>query len=150
MRNFLIVTILISLCVSCSENDSPDFDKFVYKFHDSSVPPEYHRSFTIIMSANEISKWVDSYGDTVSYDVKKVNESDFTKLKDIVAKAGLFKCPRNNNEGCTGGTGFSIYYFKDNKKIFKGSKWQCGGEFEGDLCGETDEILKYLNKVMGK
>lgn len=38
----------------------------VVRFHDSSVPPEYHRSWTLRLSDQRISLVVDSYGDVVA------------------------------------------------------------------------------------
>lgn len=141
---------LILMVSSCSDKETPEFNKFVYRYHDSSVPPEYHRSYTITMSPTEISKWVDSYGDTVSFDVQKTNGNDFNKLKQLVASANLRSCKDQENNSCTGGTGLSIYYYINDKLIFKGSQWECGGVFEGDMCGETAEILKHLNTRFSK
>lgn len=146
MKRIAILLSVTAFLFSCGNQETPDFDTFEYRFHDSSVPPEYHRSYTIRMTTDSISKWVDSYGDTVSYEIKPVKKSDLNKLKDLVKKAALYNCERKVEPGCTGGTGFSIYYYQDNQQIFKGSKYQCGGQDEGDLRGETDEILTFLSR----
>jgi len=39
------------------------FDKLFYQFHDSSVPPEYHRNYDISITKNKIIKIIYSYGD---------------------------------------------------------------------------------------
>jgi hypothetical protein len=47
----------------------------VDRFNDSSVPPEYHRRYTLTADAESAQLVVDSYGD-VLHDVTEPNEGD--------------------------------------------------------------------------
>src|SRR5688572_2689309 len=104
----LLVPFLL-LLISCSgkQNSPSQYTKFVYKFHDSSVPPEYHRSFTITVTDNTVEKMVDSYGDTISYEKKEIKDEKFSRLKNIVAEAQIANCKNSAEDNCTGGTGIS-------------------------------------------
>jgi hypothetical protein len=147
----LLVPILL-LTISCSnkEANTTEFNKFIYQFHDSSVPPEYHRSFTITMTHDSISKMVDSYGDTISYQVNKIERSKFEDLKKIVKESELKNRKPTGQPGCSGGTGVSIYCFNKQKIIFEGYASFCGGKNIGDMTGNFEKILNFLNSLIPK
>jgi hypothetical protein len=140
------------LLISCKgQPDTPlHYSKFVYKFHDSSVPPEYHRSFTITVTKDSIAKFVDSYGDTISYEKKSIPDEKFLALKKLVTEAQISNCPTSGRDNCTGGTGISIYLYEGNKQVFKGYAAQCGGQNTGDMCGNFELVLSFLNKLIPK
>lgn len=143
---------LFILCMACSDpqNSPSQYTKFVYKFHDSSVPPEYHRSFTITVTHNTIEKMVDSYGDTISYEKKEIESEKFSALKKIVTEAEISNCTTSGKDNCTGGTGISIYFYSDNERVFKGYAAQCGGQDTGDMCGDFEKVLNFLNSLLPK
>lgn len=142
-------TLFFFACVSKNTN-SLDFDKLIYEFHDSSVPPEYHRSFTITLSLKTIEKCVDSYGDTISYAIKKSDASQMKKLVTLLKEAKISTISELKEDGCTGGTGVSIYCFMEKKQVFKGHVNQCGGKTSGNMQGNTEKILAFLNELMNK
>ena len=64
---------MFAACSDRTETDNAqkamlDPDSAVVKvaFRDSSVPPEYHRSWRLTLDSDEIAVVVDSYGDIVS------------------------------------------------------------------------------------
>lgn len=57
------------LVAACGGDDggpaATDVTAVVYRFNDSSVPPEFHRSYELTVSATEANLVVDSYGDAL-------------------------------------------------------------------------------------
>lgn len=148
MKNLSLIICFFALC-SCHEPEKPEFDSIWYKFHDSSVPPEYHRSYTIVLSKGSIEKLVDSYGDTISYQSNKVDPGVIQGIHKVFEKANIEKCQNpTDDEGCSGGTAVSIRCFRGKHCTFEGIRYLCGGEQTGDLCGNTNEILGYLNRFL--
>ena len=145
----ILTSALLLLLQTCQQpsNDVAmhTFDKFEYQFHDASVPPDYHRSYVITVTETTISKWVNSYGDTISLDEKPISKANFELLQQTVVDAKIKNCKLPEDDGCTGGTGISMRWFKANVKAFGGSRWKCGGQETGDMCGDTGKVLSLLD-----
>lgn len=89
--------------------DEPDtFDDALgpsveYRFHDSSVPPPYHRSYTLLVLPDAARVVVDSYGD-VLHDVR-IDIDAGTWERCAAAAASLAEIPGVEfDDGFTGGT----------------------------------------------
>lgn len=85
----------------------PEDALITYTFTDSSVPPPYHRSFVLEVSAAQARLIVDSYGDVladltapVTEDLWSALSSTYPNLDDIWVN--------ELDEGCSGGTGFRL------------------------------------------
>ncbi len=74
----------------------------VYEFHDSSVAPEYHRSYTVTVTAGSATVVVDSYGDVIAQDTQPID--DVTWRATVDAAAALAGTASSENTGCAGGT----------------------------------------------
>jgi len=126
-----------------------EFDRLEYCFHDSSVPPKYHRSYTISVSSKEISKLIDSYGDTVSFEKREISPEEFKSIQKTFVSAKIKNCKKKRKgDGCTGGTGISIHCYLGAETVFTGHNYTCAGEEVGDLCGETNKINNQLNVIL--
>ena len=73
-----------------------------YRFGDSSVPPEYHRSYTITVQDGEARMVVDSYGDVLHDVTETVDDATWADLLDRVAALEV-RDPGRSSE-CDGGT----------------------------------------------
>ena len=87
----------------------------VYTFKDSSLPPEFHRSFSMTSDSNTSRLTIDSYGDILD-DVSMATDFDalslvLTRLEqsDLPEKTGF------SDSGCTGGESsfLRLYYSSD-------------------------------------
>lgn len=132
------------------ENNNPiqlpkNIDKIEYHFQDASVSPEYHRSYTWIVNPNSVQYILDSYGT-----ILKDTTIAISALKWEQCKTAFLNCEIRNkktvksNLGCTGGTGVTIHTWLNGKENFSGSKYNCGGKTEGNLAGDTDKFLLYI------
>lgn len=112
MRRVLVVVALgLAVLTGCSpglgeslqlSSLNPITTKIEYRFNDSSVPPEHHRSYTVSAQADEASIVVDSYGD-VLHDETAAMDAD-TWLGVVRSTAALDAGATDGSDDCTGGT----------------------------------------------
>lgn len=79
----------------------------VYAFHDSSVPPPYHRSITLTVDQQQARIVVDSYGDVLADETVATPPAVWETLGatlDSVASLAV----DDPGEGCTGGTAIDL------------------------------------------
>ena len=129
---------------SIPKDELPDASKIIYHFKDSPVPPEYHRSYTIEVTKDSSSCVVDSYGDIISSKKNIELPAFLYSLKVTLAANEFERCDKSSHEGCTGGTGESLSIIKDDKMIFNGNVYHCGGSNYGNLCGSLLDVIKKL------
>lgn len=121
----------------------------VYRFGDSSVPPPYHRSYTITVTPTHVHTVVDSYGDTVAEGESSMSEAGFARLLAVVEAAKLHNCQLpEDNKGCTGGTSEKISWSGDAGEAFSGYIYHCAGNKEGDLCGDVDAVADAIKALV--
>lgn len=141
--------IMIGLTVFLEpKKEKIDFDRLEYCFHDSSVPPEYHRSYTISISNEKVTKVVDSYGEIISTEEKKSNQKKFNEIKKLFFSSKIKNCSKKEKKVCTGGTGKSIFCYQEGEKVFSGTLYSCGGDEYGSLCGNMEKIKAALHRLL--
>lgn len=151
LLNILAVILLLSCNGSDQENDEKKQEKMekqeisylVFRFHDSSVPPPYHRSYSLDFREDRIKIVVDSYGDIITDTILVLGTETINKALALVDEYKIN--PKDKNEekgGCIGGTGISVSYGFGEKNYCDGYVYFCGGEKFGDLSGDL-ENLKY-------
>lgn len=128
------------------ENIKVENNKYEYRFGDSSVPPQYHRSYTITITPNKAHIVVDSYGDVLADKTYDITKSDYEKTEKAFKEAGLRTCRMKENTGCTGGTSESVTAYKNDAQTFTGRVYHCGGEDSGNMCGD---VSKFADVVKG-
>ena len=159
MKTFLNI-ILAVLLVSCGgaeqkedhenqkEMEKKEINYLVFEFHDSSVPPPYHRSYSLEFKDDRVKIVVDSYGDILTDTLVVLGEDKVDKALGYVNQFGVkSKIKNEEDEGCTGGTGISVSYGFDDETHCSGYVYFCAGEQFGDLSGELEE-LKYALKEL--
>ena len=126
-----------------------------YRYNDSSVPPEYHRSYTITVREGEARMVVDSYGDELHDVTEPVEDETWTDLLDEVADLRV-RQPGPSSE-CAGGTSREIQVTDAEHPIedpaLRGHAEVCGGTGADDARSidaaiepvfalfDTDELL---------
>jgi len=106
-----LVALALSLLAGCSPGLSesaqlsglnPGAAQIEYRFNDSSVPPEYHRSYTVSARSGQASIVVDSYGDIV-HEETAANDVE-TWLGLVSQDADLDVAATGDPDECAGGT----------------------------------------------
>lgn len=159
--NVLALTIAFSMFVQCKKNadEQPQMEqetissadwkqttKMEYRFGDSSVPPQYHRSYTISISISEKTITIDSYGDVLLQRQYDNTAEEYQKFREAVAEKGISTHEETDALGCTGGKTEYVRLYKGDEVYFDAYVYHCGGEDTGTLT--LPEGTSYLFKSM--
>ena len=130
---------LLLINVSLAQKNEITFIK--YRFVDASVPPDYHRSYTVTATESNWHYTVDSYGTIISDSTKKMTEAWWREIKHAYKKANLRLGKEREEIGCTGGTQVIIDVNFNEKRQLRLTEARCGGKNTGNLRGNPD-LLK--------
>ena len=118
--------------------------RVTYHFGDASVPPEYHRSYTITVNTDKVKIVVDSYGEILAKKEYEITNKQFDGIINSLEKNEIRNCTLGDDQGCSGGTIERISFSDGESEIFFGSVYHCGGKDTGNLCGDianfTDDV----------
>lgn len=107
-----------------------DSSVIVYEFHDSSVPPEYHRSVTLTASKDETSIVIDSYGDVLAEESVATPVATWTLMSETLGQVSGLEVT-NSAEGCAGGTSVELSVSTGDTQIVDLDPEFCAGSNEG-------------------
>ncbi len=128
--------------------DSSTITKITYHFGDASVPPDYHRSFTITISADKVRIIVDSYGEILADELSKSSSKQFDEIRKSFKSNKITNCTLGEDEGCSGGTLERISCSDNENEIFSGSVYHCGGNDTGNLCGDISIFVDDVKNLV--
>lgn len=122
--------------------------QIVFAFHDSSVPPQYHRSWTVTITPTSARKVVDSYGDVLSDGTAELTAAQYDEIVAALRTSGLKIVPVEPaavaSGGCTGGTGHSLELTAADGTVTSGRVDHCGGSSDGTLQGDVEAFTTAL------
>lgn len=105
ITKFLIFTSIISWgLASCVPYKVPDFDQIVFRYSDSSIPPKYHRSYTITLNVRQCTAIVDVYGKNIANKTYMLKKGDFNQLKTLIKqieRPGMYDKKENGSSSNT-------------------------------------------------
>lgn len=144
----LVLTTLIPLgaCGDSSSSSGPDPTDAVlaYRFQDASVPPEYHRSYTLDLTGSADGAHgelvVDSYGDEVVRVEVDVPADAWTRA---VSDLEAFDAVTTTDQGCAGGTGREVELTAGGETLIAADIEVCGGAGQ-DVADELDATIAPL------
>lgn len=120
-------------------------DEIVFEYHDASVPPDDHRSYRIKIHEDKLYYVVDSYGEIIKEDSISIEKNKWNNIQSAFLTCDIRNVEkRKNSEGCTGGSGNSIYLYDNQEKLFAGYQYRCSTFFDGDLDGDLNCFLKII------
>jgi len=124
-----------------------NYSEITYRFGDSSLPPQYHRSYTITVTEEKIGVVVDSYGDILAEESFDLAAGKMGELLKLVTELQIENTiDTSTNQGCTGGTSRSIRVVEKGIEKVNGQIYICDG-IHGTLKGNVDafgKALRYL------
>jgi len=97
-----------------------------YHYGDSSVEPEFHRSYTLTISSDEVHVVVDSYGDVLQDTTAPVPAEVWTGLVENVGELAAID-PDDGDDGCDGGTSRSMTVTDGGEAVYDVAFGVCGG-----------------------
>ena len=122
---------------------------FSYKYKDSSVPPPFHRSYSIILINDTIQLSIDSYGDILAEKEYPLPENAFDTIKQLIQEYDIsLRKVEVKNDGCTGGTSESISFLGHKEdENFSGRIYYCGSKQYGTLAGDVKSFSTAFKKA---
>ena len=128
------LTVTLGGCASDAKGSGPEMADsglpptatVVYQFHDSSVPPPYHRSYTLNFDRNQVRIVVDSYGDVLADRTAPMTEAAWATVSNNFPAIRNISV-REPAEGCVGGTGFGVKVTDGGETTFSLHASVCGG-----------------------
>jgi len=101
-----------------------------YEFHDSSVPPPFHRSVTLTVTKDSSHIVIDSYGDVLADRTDPTPPAVWSALgASLPDVTGLTVDPADT--GCTGGTGITLTVESGGATLVDLDPQFCGGSNSG-------------------
>lgn len=139
LQSVLFISILFSL-TSCMSSQKV-FDRVEYRYQDSSVPPKYHRSYSIDMSSQNIKTDVDVYNKHLAGDSRAVQEADWKKLQELAQK---LEAPATKlAKGATGTKTYIIRLHNGLKPVYE-LIWDSLNEVNAD----TEAFVSFLKSLV--
>ena len=122
--------------------------RVTYHFGDASVPPEYHRSYTITVNTDKVKIVVDSYGEILAKKEYEITNKQFDDIINSLEKNKIRNCTLGDDQGCSGGTIEKISFSDGENEIFFGSVYHCGGKDTGNLCGDIANFTDAVKNLV--
>ncbi len=126
----------------------PTIREITYCFGDASVPPQYHRSYTITITPRTVHIVVDSYGETLAEQEHGITEEKFQQVVLALDQNGIQQAALGEDEGCTGGTSETISYRDEDRELFSGTVYHCGGRDTGNLGGDVKGFADVVRRLV--
>lgn len=148
---FSIILVACNFSKKCTRNSGAmnNLKKIVFCFEDSSVPPEYHRSYCIMVTSDKIHLTVDSYGNVLTDTIIPNQQEYFEHLCQIFPSFGIEKQKETHAEGCVGGTSERLSLYDQNDAvILSGYIYYCGGKKFGNLKGDLQGFGREIKKLI--
>jgi hypothetical protein len=149
MKYFLLL--LFPFIIACEDSITADVNKvssIQYSFHDSSVAPEYHRSYDITVTPADVHVIVDSYGDKLADETYEVAAEQFNELIEIINAAELISGSLESEPGCTGGTSETLIINEVSQQVYKASIDNCGGTTIPTEMGDFKNVINTINSLI--
>ena len=131
----LLAVGLMSGCSGSDEDASQGLSQDAvvsYAYHDSSVPPQYHRSESLTVTQGEAHLVIDSYGDVLADERVPTPTAVWDLLGSTLPSVeGLEAQP--DEDDCTGGTGIDLVIASGEETFL---------DLRPQFCGGTNEALQ--------
>jgi len=148
----VIFSITAGYCIAghdAGTNNMEDIiTKMTYRYTDSSVPPEYHRSYTLAVTPSNVHVVVDSYGDVLAEKDISLRSGQFDLLIRSLKESGIKNTPPGEENGCVGGTSETLTVHSQAGKIVSGTVYLCGGEKSGNISGDVDRVADDIRSLV--
>ena len=147
---FMLLTLIAVSCNVAGEDNMTNaaIQEITYHFGDASVPPEYHRSYTVTVTTDKVRIVVDSYGEILADKEYEITSKRFKDIRKSLERNRIRNCTLGDDEGCTGGTIERISFSDGENEIFSGTVYHCGGKDTGNLCGNITSFADDVKNLV--
>jgi hypothetical protein len=117
-----------------------------FRFGDSSVPPQYHRSFTLEITPDAVHATIDSYGDVLLDETVPLDDATWDSFATGLDRRT--EDPRETDDGCTGGTSRTLVLRAGDTVLEETSFGVCGSDGNDDAAAELDALVAPLTALV--
>ncbi len=122
--------------------------KIVYRFRDASVPPRYHRSYTISITASDANVVVNSYGKQLNESMVKLSPSQFQAVLDVIEKSQItLEAETEEARPTIGGKIEYLQLFDADTEVFSASTHRSGTPGAMILRGNIKVVRQTLRSL---
>lgn len=120
----------------------PSTTEVELRYTDSSVPPEYHRSYLLTVRQGAVHVVVDSYGDVLHDVTKTVPLAQWRAfVRDLPGTLGDLPMRGEAESGCTGGTTSELTVTETGERTFHALVENCSSDGNAAVATGLDELL---------
>jgi len=150
MKKLFLLSIIpfFSACEDALVLDATTVKSIEYRFRDSSVPPQYHRSYSIVVQPESVRLKVDSYGDILADKTIELSKTSFEDLVKTINTARLISAESKSEAGCSGGTSEVLTIFTTESQIYNGDFEHCGGIEIPEKAGDVKTVVQALKNLI--
>lgn len=109
---------------------SPVADTLLYRYRDATTPPQYHRSYSILVTERQVKHTVDVYGDIIQKDSLALSPETFSSFVSAINALQIEDSEKDNPDNCVGGSSQYISLYPRTDKEVRASLYNCGGKEE--------------------
>lgn len=122
--------------------------RLIYRYEDASLPPEFHRSYTINVMNEKIHISIDSYHKVLGKKSLPITKTKYQSFVAAILGLNIKVREEVKSNGCTGGTSdkLDIYIGKDYE--VKGYIYHCGNENFGNLEGNVGKAVELFKALI--
>lgn len=147
-RTFSLLLLLFTFsCTNGPELTRENVLNLEYAFNDASVPPEYHRSYTISVDIQKQTAKVvvDAYGEILKEASTEINDHQVNHLFDVMRDVNI-NCEIEEPEPCSGGTSESVI-IRTKEASYDLFLDHCGEKEYPDDCGDIYGLKEYMKSL---
>lgn len=122
-------------------------DQVIYRFQDSSVPPRYHRSYSIVITAETITVTVDCYGDILAQQNIASSVEQFQAVLALLDQANIHVGETEPTRAMPGGRSDRISTSCQGRLRFDGYHYRGGGD-ANPLQGDVAAVKAHLRQLI--
>lgn len=130
--------------ITLSPEQWEEVDFVRYSFTDASLPPEYHRSYSIGIDKDSVVVKVWSYGSLLLHEAYPFTQEQFEEVKQQLIAQGFSSGKPSDEPMPTGGTEDAVGFFCGEKCLFSASAYAGIGTLFIEKGGAASAFLKAL------
>lgn len=119
-----------------------------YRFTDRSVPPPFHRSYTITVLQDSITVSIYNYSDILYQETRFCSNTELRQAQAAYEAAAIKPDIEKEPSGCTGGVTHHIRVHDGIKDELDLYTYDCGGEKRGNMFGDIHAFSSAMKSLI--
>lgn len=121
---------------------------FINRYHDSSLPTEFHRSYVISMTPKKFSILISYYINILPNKSLLLIKTEYQSFTKALLELDIKNREEVKSNGCAGGTSYELNTYIYKNYAVKGYIHYCGGESFGNLEGDVAKAVELFKAIV--